>query len=87
MEKTSTTAEPKNYLIGYRIKIKSEKLPFERYVADIGTVTSPLYAKIFDQRSAKQKAFDLELARWKTEIEPVYGSIKEGRNSGTSDNN
>lgn len=86
MEQT-TAVEPKNYLIGYRIKIKSEKFPFERYVADIGMVTSPIYAKIFDKRSAKQKAFDLELARWVTEIEPVCGTIKEGRNSGTSDNN
>lgn len=63
-------------LLGYRIKITSKVLPSGRYVADIGTVTSPLYAKIFDICSARQKAHDLELAGMIVEIEEVYGKLE-----------
>lgn len=87
MMQTQTAVEPKNILLGYRIKVMSKKIPVERYVGDIGTVTLPQYAKLYDSRSAQQRVSDLKLAGWNADIEPVYGEIKEGRNNGTSDSN
>lgn len=73
-------------IIGHRLKLKTKALPMERYVANVGFVTSPLYARLFDKTSAKQRAYDFELAGYIVEIEPVYAPVK-GDGDGTLLNN
>lgn len=78
---TIKPVEKKDVLLGYRLKVYSKCFPFTRYVSGIGMVTSPVHAKIFDIRSAKQRAYDLHLAGMTAEIEEVYGKISGGENA------
>lgn len=74
MEITLATESPelKLNLAGYRLKVRTRALPMERYVAPLGFVIDPTCARLFDSTSAKQRAFDFELAGYIVEIEPVY---------------
>lgn len=76
METQTVNETKKPVLLGYRIKVTSKVLPWERYVSELGVVTSPVYAKVFDIRSAKQRAHDLGMAGIRAEIEEVYGKME-----------